>query len=234
MAASQGSVVQVESPPEAPAVGQGKRFWDAHRGCMVEAFKGGTLVVAQMQPGAGGFLEAIWPDGTRTTTDRPNLVKKGPSSIGTSLLTSDKEVEEEAEEEEEGGEDEGEEDEGGEVRQKPAQASSQPGPLRRPSQTKVGALPLAVLRWSKGKGDPTKVKQFGDTSYKLRVWTMRSDIRVKTPERPRWTLLVQVLQSQAERYGKDHTSVVQALWEALPLTKAEALQRRNEALAKHP
>ena len=87
---------------------------------------------------------------------------------------------------------------------------------------------------AKGEERPHQGEQFGDTSYKLRVWTTRSDIRVKTPERPKWTLLVQVDQSQAERYGKDHASVMQALWEALPLTKGEALQRRNEALAKYP
>ena len=48
------------------------QYWDASAQTMARLHQGET-VLAQMQPGADGFLQALWPDGSRTNTEHPNL-----------------------------------------------------------------------------------------------------------------------------------------------------------------
>ncbi len=62
-------LVEDSEPEVAPAV----EYWDGGKGAQVRTTADGTVLQATMEKGVDGFLVALWPDGTRTPTEVPNL-----------------------------------------------------------------------------------------------------------------------------------------------------------------
>ena len=117
------------------------QHWDAGHGCMVQIWSDSRCVRATMVPGDDGFLRALWPDGTWTATERPNLLmleepRKRPAAAQTgtrkrpaaaAAAPAPAAAEDDPSDKSTDGAEEGEEDAGAAAAAAPAAASSAPG-----------------------------------------------------------------------------------------------------------
>ena len=72
-AKQQGLEQEVEEKGLEQETGPGKQFWDNSKAAMARCWKDGRVVHAKMEAGPDGFQIAVWPSGSRETTEKANL-----------------------------------------------------------------------------------------------------------------------------------------------------------------